>query len=473
MKNSLLVFALFAGTIFSFGQTPCVGGSAGGYPCNGYDLQSHIPLSVFNTSGANDSWGWTDPQDGKEYVLMGLENGTAFIDISDPINPVYLGKLPTQTSATTWRDIKTYSDHAFIVSEAGGHGMQVFDLTRLRNVSSPPETFTADVVYNGFSNAHNIVINEDTGYAYAVGTDTYSGGAHFVDISDPLNPVAAGGFAADGYTHDAQVITYNGPDSDYTGREIYIGSNGSEQLISIVDVTDKNNPVGISTLSYTNVGYTHQGWFTEDHRYFLLGDEFDESNVGFNTRTIIFDLNDLDNPVQHFEYFGPTSAIDHNGYVLGDTYYLGNYSAGLRVIDISDIGNQNMTEIGYFDTYLNNNDANYSGVWNVYPYFASGNIQINDRSGGFFLVKESSLSTTDSELASNLAVYPNPASDQLNIETNDIRISSVSIVDIVGKVLLSEENLDTTQKVLDISSLSNGIYFVNVNNSTTKRIIKN
>ena len=94
-----LLIALAIAPITAFAQTPCAGGSADGYPCNGYDLQSHIPLSVFNTTGANDSWGWTDPMDGKEYVLMGLENGTAFIDISDPINPVYLGKLPTATGA--------------------------------------------------------------------------------------------------------------------------------------------------------------------------------------------------------------------------------------------------------------------------------------------------------------------------------------------------------------------------------------
>lgn len=473
MKKSLLLLAaIFSGSLL-IAQTPCVGGMAGAYPCNGYDLQSHIPLSVFNSSGANDSWGWTDPQDGKEYVIMGLENGTAFLDISDPVNPVYLGKLPTQTSATTWRDIKTYADHAFIVSEASGHGMQVFDLTRLRNVANPPETFTADVVYTGFSNAHNIVINEETGYAYAVGTNTFNGGAHFVDISDPLNPVAAGGFAADGYTHDAQVITYNGPDSDYTGREIYIGSNGSEQLISIVDVTDKNNPVGISTLTYANVGYTHQGWFTEDQRYFLVGDEFDESNVGFNTRTIIFDLSDLDNPVEHFDYFGPTPAIDHNGYVLGDNYYLANYAAGLRVIDLSDIANENMTEIGYFDTYTNNNDASYSGVWNVYPYFASGNIQINDRSGGFFLVKASSLNTEESELAQGLAIYPNPATNVLNIQSSNEAVNSIQIVDMVGKVLFSEENINTNNRSVDISSYAQGIYFVNINAAVTKKIIKN
>ena len=133
---------------------------------------------------------------------------------------IYLGKLPSATTSSSWRDIKVYQDHAFIVSEAGGHGMQVFDLTKLRNVANAPETFEADTRYTGFGNAHNIVINEGSGYAYAVGTarnDLYNGGAHFIDIQDPKNPIAAGGYGANGYSHDAQVVTYNGPDIDYNG----------------------------------------------------------------------------------------------------------------------------------------------------------------------------------------------------------------------------------------------------------------
>jgi len=470
-KNFLSVLLIFT-TVFAFAQTPCNNGEAGGYECNGYDLMAHIPLSVFNTTGANDSWGWTDPDDGKEYVLMGLENGTAFIDISDPVNPIYLGKLPTATGTTVWRDIKTYNNYAFIVSEASGHGMQIFDLTHLRNVNNPPVTFTEDAHYSGFSDAHNIVINENTGYAYAVGTNTFGGGAHFVNIQDPLNPVAAGGFSADGNTHDAQVVTYIGPDADYVGSEIFIGSNGSGQIISIVDVTNKSNPQGISTLSYSNSGYTHQGWFTEDHRFFLLGDEFDESNVGFNTRTIVFDLTDLDNPVLSYEYFGVTPAIDHNGYVKGDNYYLSNYAAGLRVLDISDIENDNIVEIGFFDTYQDNNDASYNGVWNVYPYFESENIMINDRSGGFFLVRSSLLNNNDFSAVNTFVVYPNPASDELTIKSNGDVISSISIVDVVGKVLFAESNLNSEIKNIDISSFSAGIYFVNINNNLTKKVIK-
>ncbi len=393
MKN-LTTLLLLLSAVFSYGQTPCQNGLAGSYPCNDYDLMSHITLSQMSAGAGNDSWGWTDPQNGNEYAIIGLNNGTAFIDISNPTNPVYLGKLPTATSNSDWRDVKVYKNHAFIVSEAANHGMQVFDLTRLRNVANPPQNFTADKRYTEFGNAHNIVINEDSGYAYVVGAQRssgpYKGGPLFINIQDPKNPTNAGGFLSGGqraYTHDAQVVTYNGPDSSYSGKEILIGSNEIEVVIA--DITDKANPVTISTIKYSDVGYTHQGWFTEDMRYFILGDETDEQGVGFNTRTIIFDFLDLDNPKEHMTYTGPTAAIDHNGYVKGNKFYLANYRAGIRVIDISDIGNKNMTEIGSFDTYTSSNGAAFNGVWNVYPYFNSGNIVLSDIEGGFFLIRKS------------------------------------------------------------------------------------
>ncbi len=370
---------------------PCENGFAGDYPCSNYDLIAHVNLETLGGSGidGNDCWGWTDPSTGKEYALMGISSGTSFIDISDLEFPKIVGFLPTHTTNSSWRDIKTYENYAFIVSEASGHGMQVFDLLKLRDIDSdsPSITFTEDAHYNGFGNAHNIVINETKGYAYAVGTNTYSGGPHFVDISNPLNPISAGGYANDAYSHDAQVITYNGPDSDYTGKEILIGSN--QNVVVIVDVTDKTNPTQIATINYPNIGYTHQGWFTNDQRYFILGDELDERNFGGNTRNIVFDFSDLDTPSLHMNYYGPTTAIDHNGYTKGNEYYLANYSAGIRVVDITNIGNETMTEIGYFDTYPSNDNASFNGVWNVYPYFSSGNIIISDINSGFYVVRKS------------------------------------------------------------------------------------
>ncbi len=369
------------------GVIPCENGMAGDYPCDGYDLIGQIPITNFDAVEGNDSWGWTDPDSGKEYAIMGLDNGTAFVDISDEDNLVYLGKLPTATGSSSWRDIKVYQDHAFIVSEASGHGMQVFDLTRLRDLSNPPVTFSADFRYDEFGNAHNIVINEQTGFAYAVGTTTFSGGGHFIDVRDPKNPVAAGGHSANAYTHDAQVITYIGPDNDYTNSEIYIGAN--ENQVAIVDVTDKDNPAEISTITYPNIGYTHQGWFTEDQRYFILGDELDEQNLGFQSRTLIFDFADLDSPQLHHTYLGTTSAIDHNGYVLADEFFLANYTAGLRVLDISGIDDRDITEKAFFDTHPETDVARFSGVWSVYPYFESGKIVVSDIDRGLFILRKS------------------------------------------------------------------------------------
>ena len=378
-------------TIPSSGLTPCKDGLAGVYPCSGYDLQAIVSLATFGANSGNDSWGWTDPQTGKEYAIMGLDDGTAFVDISVPDQPVYLGKLVTATVPSSWRDIKVFENHAFIVSEAANHGMQVFDLTRLRDVPSK-QNFTADARFTGFGNAHNIAINDTSGFAYVIGSSLFQGGPAFININDPINPTLEGGFSDESYSHDAHIITYNGPDEDHQGKEILLGSNsdgGDNNQVIIVDVTDKSAPTLISNMTYSNGGYTHQGWLADDHQYYYLGDELDEINYGGRTKTLVFDLEDLDNPILHHTYLGITNAIDHNGYTKGNTFFIANYTAGLREINTLDIASGGMEEIGFFDTYPSNNNANFNGVWSIYPYFESGVIVISDINTGLFIVKSS------------------------------------------------------------------------------------
>jgi len=372
-------------------KIPCENGFAGVYPCNGYDLIGHLSLADLESESANDNWGWTDEETGKEYVLSGLNNGTAFVDISDPEKPLYLGKLLTASEPSIWRDVKIYKNHAFVVSEASQHGLQVFDLTRLRNLTSP-QNFTADATLSDFGNAHNIAINEATGYAYVIGSQLYSGGPVFIDIKEPKNPKVVGGYGASSYTHDSQIIVYNGPDSEHKDKEILFGSNsdgGVNNQLIIVDVTDKSNPVLLTTVTYSNGGYTHQGILSEDQRYFFLGDELDEIRYGVSTHTRVFDLTDLDAPQLHFDYFADVKAIDHNGYTFNNKFYLASYTAGMRVLDISKIEDKEMIEIGFFDTFPENDNPSFDGVWNVYPYFTSGIIAINDMNSGLFLVKAS------------------------------------------------------------------------------------
>ncbi len=390
------------------GRTPCINGFAGEYPCNNYDLMGLLTPADMGAERASDLWGWTDNTTGKEYALICLDTGLAFVDISDPINPIYLGTLASAIGGNydSPRDVKVYKDHAFMMAQLIGHGLQIFDLTKLRNVDNPPQSFEADVYYTGFVNSHNLVINEETGILCAVGSESQLTpsidnpivkGPFFTNIQDPKNPIAIGDFHS--YTspinplithvshHDAQVVTYKGPDTDYTGKEIYFGLNLSGDNLEILDVTDTFNPEVISYGEYDNTSIPHQGWLTEDHRYFLLGDEGDESRFGYNSRTIVFDLLDLDNPKKLYDYFGPTPAIDHNGYAKGNTFYLANYEAGLRVIDITNIEN-NMTEIGYFDTHPQSDNASFEGAWSVYPYFNSGNLIVSDRENGLFIVKK-------------------------------------------------------------------------------------
>lgn len=213
-----------------------------------------------------------------------------------------------------------------------------------------------------------------------------------INIQDPLNPVFAGCFddpktgrANTGYSHDAMCITYAGPDADHQGKEICFGSN--ETAISISDVTDKENPIALSSATYPNVGYAHQGWITEDHKYFYSNDELDEvSGLVTHTRTLVWDVTDLDDPQLVNEFMSSQEASDHNLYVKGNYMYQSNYMAGLRILDIQDPVNP--VEVGYFDTVPSgDNSAAMGGSWSNYPYFESGNLIVTSGKEGLFILK--------------------------------------------------------------------------------------
>ncbi len=387
-------------------QVDCTDGAADLFECSDVDLVSF--LSVKDIGGdrgvrTNDVWGWTDPETGKEYALVGRVDGASFIDMSNPHNPIFLGDLPLTEGAnsSTWRDIKVYKDHAFIVADgAGEHGMQVFDLTQLRDVENPPVTFEETAHYSGIHSAHNVVINEDTGFAYTVGSsgggETCGGGLHMIDIREPANPVFAGCFsdpatgrASTGYSHDAQCVTYHGPDTEHQGKEICFGAN--ETALSVADVTDKDNTIALSRATYPNVGYSHQGWLTDDHRYFFMNDELDELQGKVDgTRTLVWDVTDLDDPQMIKEFYSEGNSSDHNLYIRGNLMYQSNYVSGLRIYDISDVSNP--VEVAHFDTVpYGENAPGFAGSWSNYPYFESGVIVVTSMSEGVFFLKKRSV----------------------------------------------------------------------------------
>ena len=199
-------------------DVPCTNGFAGEYECQNVDVLSIVPLSELGCGGdGNDIWGWTDPETDHEYAMVGCMDGTSFVDVTDPFDPKVLGFLRTYTSSSIWRDLKVFNDHVFIVSEADEHGMQVYDLTQLRNLSPSKSGTVTELTetahYCEFGSAHNIVSNEDTGFMYSVGSQTCNSGLHMIDVNDPGNPKFAGCYMDDGYVHDAQCVIYKGPDT--------------------------------------------------------------------------------------------------------------------------------------------------------------------------------------------------------------------------------------------------------------------
>lgn len=468
--KTLIPAALLAMASLVSAQTPCTGGMAGSYPCNNIDLMSHVNFSQMGgnnlTTEGSSCWGWTDPLTNREYALMGCSTHTAFVDITDPVNPVYKGKMNSHNNvASSWREIKTYGDYCYVGSEAPGHGLQVFDLTRLRNVTTP-ETFAPDFHYAGFGNSHTLFVNGP--YLYAFGTQTNMGGPHILSLANPALPVFVGGYAAQGYTHDGQVVTYNGPDTEHVGKEIFVGAN--EDKVVIVDVTDKTNPQLLSTLTYPNTAYTHQGWFTEDHKYWLLGDEIDELDFGFNSKTLILDFTDLDAPTLKANYFGPTPAIDHNGFVKGNDFFLSNYSAGMRLLSVEDVDDGVLTEIGFFDTYPSNNNAVFNGVWSNYPYFPSGTIIISDIDSGLFVVRKGGALGVADKSFKGFSLSPNPATSVVTLTAADA-INTVEVFDVLGKKVMETGASGQTEISLNVENLQSGIYLLKVNKTQVEKLI--
>mmetsp|Transcript_15366 Transcript_15366/g.27319 ORF Transcript_15366/g.27319 Transcript_15366/m.27319 type:complete len:526 (+) Transcript_15366:158-1735(+) len=382
---------------------PCVNGFAADvFPCKNVDLLSRLTEAELGSRyDGSDIWGWEDSLTGHEYAIFTFMDGTAIVDVTDPVNPIKLVRIPSQTTRVSfWRDVKVFNNTAYIVADRlAGHGLQVFDLERLRAfVDNPPAsllTVEPDFVYRTFGEAHNIIINEDTGFAYASGGDTCRGGLHVLNLNNNrLLPEFNGCWSVDGYVHDAQCVTYDGPDTRYTGREICFGYN--EDTLTIVDITDKTvnrftselvNAEILARVSYPGVRYSHQGWITDDSRFLLLDDEKDES-ARTRTKTYIFNIDSLTDPRYLRTYQSPEVSIDHNLYIKGDLAYMSNYASGLRVNNLTDIyDGGSLREVAFFDTYPNGQSASFDGIWSSYVYLSSGNILLGTIEYGLFVVR--------------------------------------------------------------------------------------
>ncbi|HWS34432.1 MAG TPA: choice-of-anchor B family protein, partial [Actinoplanes sp.] len=205
-----------SGTAIADATVTCTGGYAGSYPCKNVDLLSFLPQSSLGGGSSSSMWYWSDSYNNNEYILYCRSNGVSFVNVTDPSNPRYLGNLPSANGvSSSWCDIRTYNNYAYIGKDSVSHGIQIFDLTKLRNVTTT-QTFAASARFTGLTNSHTLWINQQTGFLYVSGANTCSKGLTIYDIKTPLTLTQAACYTGAVYSHESIVINYTGPDTRYT-----------------------------------------------------------------------------------------------------------------------------------------------------------------------------------------------------------------------------------------------------------------
>jgi Uncharacterized conserved protein len=395
----------------SHAAVPCTGNVSSGFPCQSVSLLSHLAFDTLKpvSTKANDIWGFTDLNTGREYAFIGVENGVAIIDITDPTTPEQVG-APTGTS-TTWRDIEIYQvfdasaqrwrAYAYVTADAVQDVLMVLDLSGLPNgiervnFQSDHRSAHTDYMLNS-DFTYGISQTGETPVLAIAGSNLVNGNHRLYSLANPRAPALLS-VSASGYAHDLASFPIKDARKDTQcvnaqSRPVcQVLTDFNENTVDVWDVSDPTSRQLLASQPYPNARFVHTGWWTDDGRYLYVNDELDERDLGLNTTIRIFDMADLRTPTLVGSWVGPTRAIDHNTYVKGNRLYFANYSEGLTILDISNPVTP--ARIGFFDTWPANSETAFVGAWGVYPFFASGTIAVSDINSGLYLLRNETLTT--------------------------------------------------------------------------------
>ncbi len=320
----------------------------------------------------NDIWGYVD-SNGIEYAILGTQQATAILSLEDPANPIERAYIPGATSI--WRDMKHHANHVFVVADQGADGILSIDMSHAPDsitwTFTNPSFVLFDTIPDTLARAHNLFIDPN-GYIYLAGANINSGGVMIMDgFTNPDTPRFVG--AADArYSHDVMVRN----DTIYS-------SDIQSGFFSVIDATDKANPVTLATQRTTS-NFTHNAWVSDDGKYLFTTDERP------NGRVDAYDISDLD-AIERLDDWRPPSTLDR-GVIPHNTHYLDGYvitsyyTDGVKITDVHRP--DNMVEVGSYDTWLGG-DGGFEGCWGAYPYLPSGLLLASDITSGLWVFQPS------------------------------------------------------------------------------------
>ncbi len=364
----------------------------------------NVPLlATFNpypSIGYNDCWGYTAP-DGREYALLGVENGTSIVDITDTDNLTEIAFIPSATSI--WKDIKTYQHYAYVVTDQYGVGLQIIDLSTL------PDSANLVNTYTGFTISHNIYIDQATGLLYAQG----GSGIRILTLADPVHP--------------AQIDFFGQPSHDvFVQNNIAYVSQGWSGTYGLYNVSNPLSPSLMATIITPTGGYAHNAWATEDGNYLMTTEE-----VPAGLTVKMWDISNLSNITLTDDYIASPGSRPHNVHIKGNYAYISHYWEGLRIVDISNP--DSIFEVGFYDTYPNPG-SQFEGDWGAYPFYTSGKVIASDRTYGLFVVFFQGAAETGIALSSTALDFDTTAAGsnvQLSFDIENIGAVILNVSDIV------------------------------------------
>jgi choice-of-anchor B domain-containing protein len=386
----------------------CVQGAAGQFTCRNLDFWSQIPLAQFSSRpvSAANIWGFVDLNDNREYAVIGLRNGTAIVEVTDPANPREV--VTVAGNSSPWREVKVYQvrdtvanrwrAYAYVTTEAANSGMQIIDMSGLPQTAALAatnmDTSSQHTLYvSNIDYATNTALPGATPMLFVAGSNLSPGSWRAYSLANPAFPQFVASAPSGGYMHDSTSLLV----TDTRAAQCAPGHNPCEVLVDfnvdqvqLWDVTNKLQPLLLGTATNPGNRYIHSGWptATTNASHLIFHDELEEIQLGLPTRLYTMDLSDLRAPTVQVSHTGQTTTTDHNGYMRGTNYYVSHYRRGIVVYDAA---NPNaLVEIASFDNYVVpiTNAAGTDGAWGVYPFLPSGTLLVSDIENGLFVLRD-------------------------------------------------------------------------------------
>lgn len=427
----------------------------------------------------NSVWGWVDPQDNKEYAILGSTDGTYFFDLTDPLNPVMRDYVKGRRDSCIWREYKDYQGYLYAVSDDAvdannQNSLQIIDMSYLPD--SVHVAYDSDTL---FYRAHTVFIDGNKMYCGYVHGYNKSFSMAVYSLANPVAP----SYLRDLNQDDAAISTVH---DMFVRNDTVYASCGNEAL-HIYKFNANNTFTQIGSLTnYANFGqgYNHSSALTADGNTLIFADE-----VPANLPVKSVDVSNFGNitVLDTFRSTYPTIATPHNIYIQSGSntrVTVAYYQDGVQIFDISNPAN--VTRTGFFDTAPLDCQTcptpDYSGCWGAFVDLPSGLILASDMQNGLFVLK--SVGALDVQPVTpgqaGLQVFPNPFTQdvQVNLSLVSGENISVELSDITGKLVLKKQlSFGSGNSAFTISgrNLDAGTYLLNVKGesfSKTEKIIK-